>query len=497
MERDVILEDSSDNKTILLNVFPAFGPQINPIKIRAVPSTSLGSIRNAISRLFKTNIHSQVILTNKGRELAPEDDRKQLKDLGIMNGSSLTFSLYTAPIPLKSASFYEAKDVEIGKEMLEKCVMHAEEHQYVEVAGVLIGKEKDEGKVLIIDSIPISEGDQKSVFLNPVRVASISEKLRGGENYLVGWYHSHVKPSSSASTIDARLQSGYQQLYPKTVALVLNLPEEKAEFYRVKGVPYFRMDKEVCLDIREPVPLIMEPASIKLITTIQERKEAEITNLSGLDAITGNYADFTVTVKNTGTVLLSNAKVFLSIFSPDQKESFSIQSDEINLPPSESRTYTLQCEIPASWPPGNAMVTATLKDVFANKQLCRLVRTNIRLLQAPVYDVKLSSLRTSQSVIPGQTATYLILVKNCGNRRDNIEVTWDNSRMPKGWKVKIYDGENEKTLPLNITLDAGSTHKFILRVTSPLTSQGGEQAPIVLKARSLSSVTNSASSKRT
>ena len=252
------------------------------------------------------------------------------------------------------------------------------------------------------------------------------------------------------------------------------------------------MGKQVYIDLRKPTPLIIEPDALTLITTIQERKEAEITGLSGLDAIIGHDAEFAVTVKNTGTVLVLDTKIFLSIFSPEQRESFSIQSEELKLLPSETKTYTLRCKIPASWQPGNSVVTATLKDVSANRQLCRLVTSNIRLLQAPVYDVKLSAFRTSQSISPGQTATYLILVKNRGNRRDKIEVTWDDSQVPKSWKVKIYDGEDEKTLPLDITLDAGSTHKFILRVTSPSTALGGQQAPIVLKVRSLSSIGKSA-----
>ena len=492
----VMLEGPPEEQVITVNIFPAFGPQNNPIRLMVSRSDTLGSIRRTLSSLFKIGIHSRVILTSCGEELGLNDDKMTLQSLGIRDGDSLTLILYTHPIPLKSASFYRSKDTEIRSEALEKCMEHAKRHSHVEVGGVLVGRETAEEKILVVDSLPISEGSLGSVILDPVRIANIAEELRRNENYLVGWYHSHLKSRLSMSSIDARLHSGYQQLYPKTIALILDPVREVAELYSMKGVPYLQAWERVRLNILEPRPVTMDSDTLTLTTIIEKREEAEITAFSGSDTTTGEQATFTVTVKNTGTVIFSNVKINLSIFSPDRRESFLICSDEVVLSPGDSETYTLRCEIPASWPSGDSLVTVGVRNMATCKWLCPLTKASIKLLQSPVYSVKISAYRTSQKINPGQTATYLVMVKNCGNRRDNIEITWDKSQVPESWELRIYDGGIEREPPFSITLDANATRRLVLKVTSPLTGYGGEQVPITLMGRSLSALASEKAEER-
>jgi len=470
---------------ITLNLFPVLGPQ-HPIKLHITSTDTLGTLRRILSHKFKVGIHDEIVLVKNGINLDSTNDKKTIKRLDIHDGDSLTIGLLTSSMPLESSSIVKAQNIQIGDTALKKCFEHARNYSDVEVAGVLIGRE-EEKKIFIVDATRIAEGDQESVNLDPIKVASMAERLRGAQDYIVGWYHSHRKFGSSMSGIDARLQSGYQQLYANAVAMILDPAKEAVEYYRMDATHSSEIIGSQILNLPEPKLVQIGSDNITLTTILEEKEEIEITAFSGTDSTCGDQTTFKITVKNVGTVPLSKAKIIVHITSSDVKESVSINSDEINLSPGDSKTYTLQCQIPASWPSGSAMARAGVWNVVTRSWLCPLTTTSITLLQPPKYEAKLIVRRTSQKVSKGETAMYIMHVKNNGNRRDNIEINWDLSQLPKSWRAKIYDGRTEKTPPFTVELDAGATHRLLLEVTSPSTGYTASEASVKVEARSLSS----------
>jgi proteasome lid subunit RPN8/RPN11 len=435
--------------------------------------------------MFRLSIHDEVILLGNGIKIESADDKKKLKNLGISDGDSLFIGVCTPPLPLESVSFYVVKNIKIKDEILEKCFKHAGEYPNVEVAGALIGKEID-GAISVVDSVPTAEGTPTSVILDPAKIANIANNLRSSDDYIIGWYHSHVKTEYSMSSIDARLQNGYQKLYANAVALILNPIMGTREFYRVHTFSSHRPIGKKLLNLPEPKLINMDSESVTLITILEEKEEAEIMAFSGSDTTCGSNAIFSVTVKNVGTVPFSKARVILHVTSPDGKASTSTSSDDINLLPGASETCTLQCTIPVSWPSGNAMARAGVRNTVTRSWLCSLATASITLIQPPLYRIKLKVFRTSQQVRKGQAAIYTIFVMNEGNRQDTIEVDWDLAQFPKSWTAKIYDGRNEKKPPFSIGLDAGAIHRLVLEVIPIEMGYVGNKAPVTIKVRSLS-----------
>lgn len=470
---------------ITLNLFPALGPQ-HPIKLHINSTDTLGTLRRILSHKFKIGIHDEIVLEKNGTKLDSTNDKKTIKRLEIHEEDSLTIGLRTSSIPLKSSSIVKAQNVQIVDAALKKCFEHSRNYPNVEVAGILLGREEKE-KILIVDATPIAEGDQESVNLDPIKVASAAERLRRTQDYIVGWYHSHRKFGSSMSEIDARLQSGYQKLYANTVAMILDPVKETAEYYKVNTTPSSKTVSSQILNLPEPKLVQIGSNSITLTTILEEKEEIEITAFSGIDSTCGDQTTFKITVKNVGTVPLSKAKIIVHLTSPDGKESVSINSDDITLSPGDSKTYMLRCQIPSSWPSGSAMARAGVRNVVTRSWLCPLVTTSITLLQPPRYKAKLMVRRTSQKVSKGGTTVYILHVKNDGNRRDNIEINWDLSQLPKSWRTKISDGRTEKTPPFTIELDAGAIHRLLLEVIPPSTGYTASEASIKVEARSLSS----------
>lgn len=474
--------NEASNRRITLNLFTMFGP-LEPVKLHVDSGETLGNVKRLLSHVFKLSIHDEVILISKGRKLDSVNDGKPLEYLGISDGDCLIIGIYTPPLP-STSSFFLVKDVEIKKEALENCFKHAKKHSHVEVAGALIGREKNGGKILVVDTIPIAEGTPTSVILDPIKIANVANELRGSEDYIAGWYHSHIKSGpASMSGIDVRLQSGYKKLYTNAVALVLNHVKGTAEFYRVNAAGPSQPIGNKILNLPEPKLITMDSESITLTTILEKKEEAKITAFSGSDATCGSYAVFSVTVKNVGTVSFSKVRVIVHVTSPDGKNSTSTSSNDINLSPGESATYSLRCQIPASWSSGNAIARAGVRNTVTRRWLCSLANTSITLTQPPIHKVKLIVYRTSQRVNRGQAANYIVYVKNVGNRQDNIEIDWDLTQLPKLWKAKIYDGETEKDIPFNINLDVGATRKLILKVVPPATGYAGDKAPVTIKAR--------------
>jgi len=470
---------------ITLNLFPVLGLQ-HPIKLHINSTDTLGTLRRILSHKFKVGIHGEVVLVKNGIKLDSADDKKTIKRLDISDGDSLTIGLFTSAIPLESCSIAKAQNIQIEGEALKKCFEHARNYPNVEVAGILIGREEKE-KMLIVDAARIAEGDQESVNLDPVKVANVAERLRGVQVYIVGWYHSHRKFGSSISGIDARLQSGYQQLYTNAVAMILDPVKETVEYYRVNTTHSSEIIGSQILNLPEPKLVQIGSDSITLTTILEEKEEIEITAFSGTDSACGDQTTFRITVRNVGTVPLSNAKIVVHITSPDGKESVSTNSDEIDLSPGEAKTYTLRCQIPASWSSGSVMARAGVRNVVTRSWLCPLTTTSITLLQPPKYEAKLLVHRTSQKISKGGTAMYIIHVKNNGNRRDNIQINWDLSQLPKSWRTKIYDGKMERTPPFTIELDSGAIHRLLLEVTPPSSGYTASEASVKVEAKSLSS----------
>ena len=466
-----------------LNLFPVLGPQ-HPIKLHINSADTLGTLRRILSRKFKVGIQDEIVLVKNGIKLDSANDKKTVKRLDIHDGDSLAIGLLTSPIPLESSSIAKAQNIQIEEGALKKCFEHARNYSDVEVAGVLIGRE-DEGKILIEDATRIAEGDQESVNLDPIKVVIVADRLRRTQDYIVGWYHSHRKFGCSLSGIDARLQSGYQQLYANAVAMILDPVKDAVEYYRVNNTHSSEIIGSQILNLPEPKLVQIGSDSITLTTILEEKEEIEITSFSGADSTCGDQTTFRITVKNVGTVPLSNAKIIVHITSPDGKESVSIDSDEIGLPPGDSKTYALRCQIPATWPSGSAMARTGVRNVVTRSWLCPLTTTSITLLQPPKYEAKLIVRRTSQKVSKGGTAMYIIHVKNNGNRRDNIQINWDLSQLPKSWRAKIYDGRTEKTLPFTIELDAGAIQRLLLEVIPPSTGYTASEASVKLEAKSL------------
>jgi len=468
------VKETSDNR-ITLNLFSAFGPQ-RPIKLHAGRYETLENVKRFVSRALRISIHGNIVLASKGRGLDSGDGGETLERLDARDGDSLTVGLYTPPLPSEWGKVSKAIDVEVEEGALVKCREHAAKHPLVEVAGLLIGKETGEGRLLIKGSTPVAEGDESSVELDPVRVASVAEHLRGGGEYLVGWYHSHLSFGPSMSKIDARLQMGYQQLYGKSVAAVLYPSGNAVEFYRVETGNDRPLTEDWDLSM---------PEAVTLTTVLEEREEAKITAFSGRDALCGQEVELSVAVTNIGTAALSRARVDGRVTSPDRKESLSVSSDLISLSPGESKTCSLRCPIPASWPSGGALAYARVRALDANTWISPPAATTITLLQPPAYRPRLMVYKTSQRLERGQTARYAVYVRNDGNRRDEIEVNWDLRRVPEAWTASMYDGIEERTPPFSLTLEPGATYRLVLEVTPPATGYGGASAPVTIGVRSL------------
>jgi uncharacterized membrane protein len=317
-----------------------------------------------------------------------------------------------------------------------------------------------------------------------VEIAKIAERLRGQETYVVGWYHSHLK-SQPLSNIDMRLQRAYQRLYSKAVAMVLDSSRDTVRFHRVRDAPHSRTSKIIYLSMPEPKALSVESDVITLTTILEEKELAEITNVAASDTQTGDSATFELTVKNIGTVPLSKLQAQVLVTSPDNKETLSFNSEAFDLPLGESERVSVEGRIPVLWPSGNAIVRVSLIKLETRIRLCSAPLSTIKLTQPPIYDVKLRVLQTSQKIGLAQTATYSILVKNNGNRRDEVEIGLEEAEAAESWVTQIYDGRVYREAPFHITLNPGESRKLILAITAPSMGRGGTRVPITLRAKSL------------
>ncbi|MCS4542310.1 MAG: hypothetical protein HY929_08370 [Euryarchaeota archaeon] len=96
-------------------------------------------------------------------------------------------------------------------------------------------------------------------------------------------------------------------------------------------------------------------SSLKIIFKVKSIEDADVISFDISDARVGEDLNFSVTVKNTGTVLLSDSKLHIRITSSKGKEFWI--SEDVQLPPRETKTYLLKCEIPEIWTSGTGFVT--------------------------------------------------------------------------------------------------------------------------------------------
>ena len=117
---------------------------------------------------------------------------------------------------------------------LGKIIHHAASSPSVEVAGLMIGRERG-GVIEVWDAVTGPQvGTAGSVQLDELFMAKVADALHSANLglYIVGWYHSHPGLSVFMSAVDVRTQLAYQAIYPKSVALVI----DPSGYLRTKNV---------------------------------------------------------------------------------------------------------------------------------------------------------------------------------------------------------------------------------------------------------------------
>jgi len=186
---------------------------------------------------------------------------------------------------------------------LGKIVKHSLTSLNREVAGLLVGRQKD--KFLEIwDTIT---GDQHGtpayVHLDESVMAQVAQSLleKQAGLYIVGWYHSHPGLDVFLSPTDIETQRRYQLMFPKAVALVID-PVEYGKTRRITSLKFkvFHIGREGriatvpvsigvnrgrllestiraldTLDIRHIVDVDSIPSAKKLLSQMGENQEPQ------------------------------------------------------------------------------------------------------------------------------------------------------------------------------------------------------------------------------
>lgn len=466
-----------------MNLYPAFGPHTNCILLKSTLDESFDDLCKAVSYIYQTGIHAIPIFVKSGKEITG-NRANTLRSLKFTNNQNIVFSFDTPALPTNANSYCKIDNVEFSNDILEKCYSHAFKNKRIEVAGLLIGKKIDD-IIQITDSIPVSTGSEKSVILNPVKVGKISESLHGSDNYLVGWYHSHTH-TATFSSIDVRLQSAYQTTYPHCIALVIDNQQKTHTIYKVNGIRSNHR-KITSLNIPSLHKSKMISDSVTITTSVINKEEIEILDLQSNSVETGSVAEFTTKIANLGTVKLKNLVLSISLTSPNGSDTFRIESTPFDLDFGKTTTIKIDKLIPQKWTTGITLVRAGIKRDKTDVWLFRGFNTSLQVSNPPFYNVKLKVLQSDQKINPSTVATYIVLVKNTGNRDDIVEVILDKTKVPKLWKVDLFDSKEYKKNRFTISLNPGETHKFQVNVTSPNIEQGGTEVPITFSAVSLKS----------
>ncbi|MHA1379938.1 MAG: hypothetical protein ACTSRG_16330 [Candidatus Helarchaeota archaeon] len=125
------------------------------------------------------------------------------------------------------------------------CNLKIPRNQWKEVYGFLVGTIKGED-VIINDAVPMTHGGTTEVKFEEkhyIEAAELDSKLAGegqGQNFIVGWYHSHPGLDLFLSSVDIQNHMGFQGPNPKSIALVFD-PTKLLEGH--PGFEIFRINK--------------------------------------------------------------------------------------------------------------------------------------------------------------------------------------------------------------------------------------------------------------
>jgi proteasome lid subunit RPN8/RPN11 len=100
-------------------------------------------------------------------------------------------------------------------------VQEAERSLPREACGILVGSPEGERVTQIFRSVNLAASPEREFGIDPVLVARLGRRLRGGGNRILGCYHSHPSGSRELSTGDRR------EAWPLARYLVLAVTEGK------------------------------------------------------------------------------------------------------------------------------------------------------------------------------------------------------------------------------------------------------------------------------
>lgn len=109
------------------------------------------------------------------------------------------------------------------------------------LGGRVVGKYLEVQTAHIIKSV----GSESYVKPDPEEFSEVTDKLLPQKLYVVGWAHSHPGHGIFLSGTDIRTQSNYQELFPDSVAMVIDpftYSKIEYKFFRVRDGGYDEMD---------------------------------------------------------------------------------------------------------------------------------------------------------------------------------------------------------------------------------------------------------------
>lgn len=176
--------------------------------------------------------------------------------------------------------------------------------------------------------------------------------------------------------------------------------------------------------------------------------------------------------KITGTQVSGSAKDFIIFRMPEQKP----------LKPQDEAEIKVYFAVPQETKPGSYTGFMYLLDNTPPTMPVR-IEFNLNIVGQESYglsmtidDAKSASLTAKAEDI----AQFELAVKNLGLFRDVAHI--DSSPLPDGWSVTLLDGEEEVSLPYDVSLDSGTTHFMKLQIQ---TTEPGKMGELQITATSL------------
>ena len=196
---------------------------------------SQDSIKESIKRRIKEKLKKEILeeiykeLKSEENDLA-EDISARLKPKQSTDPIEFPIEAITESVPITELE--DKESITISVNAILKIASHALKYahskipkeKWVEVIGLLAGKEFDYGPQLHIeDAYPMGHGSaiyaEIKDYNNYVRAYNDIKKKK---LFICGWYHSHPSYGTWMSPEDLGTQSRYQKLWKKAVALVID-----------------------------------------------------------------------------------------------------------------------------------------------------------------------------------------------------------------------------------------------------------------------------------